>query len=650
MSADKTPGSRRLHNGILRLADIRVPILDDVVPPIMEGYIPHQYLDSDLEVVIPELWEDAAQAGEFNIVEIVWSRSGGEGVAPFEERWDGPITKEFPFPISVSRDYLENDGTVRLAYRITDEGGLPTTSEFRTLVLDRSPPNNNVTPPSPAFPVGLIDEGYLATHPTVDLVVPPYNGRRSWDRIYYWITDKNPPPDTAPSGYVEFPFEDTPLVLPVPGDLFRLYPNGTQYVHIRLQDRSSNRGPRCEQSPVEVQLSAVPSDLQPLVIPAMASGLINRHDARIGVVAKVQYDNWQAGDRVAVRWGKTVLTRQSVPELPFDVVIPWPRLIEDGLGLAEGVATYTITRSGSDTPTPPSPPALIRWDFRVAGQDHLDAPALLNLNLPRVTVWGEGSMTENHIDRRDEGKRVYASVPLYHQPRTGEVLELYWGDFPSMDNPIAHYVVDTDKGDAEGVRVEFSDIPWEVIVGAGNEEKMQVYYTTFNGVNEQLSNFTEVNVDVVPPLVFQRVEYPSANDNLFINCGSSPAMWDHIPIRILPEGAFRKDDDLVVTWQGYEEFGGGGKAITLTADTLTHRLTEQQAQEGYTFKQSNYEEKIKPIRSPHPNSPGSSVGVTYTLWRKKRIIGSSRERYAKIDQKYSGGSYCGPDGEDSAGK
>jgi hypothetical protein len=200
MSADKTPGSRRLHNGILRLADIRVPILDDVVPPIVEGYIPHQYLDSDLEVVIPELWDDAAQAGEFNIVEIVWSRSGGEGVPPFRERWDGPITKEFPFSISVPRDYLENDGTVRLAYRITDEGGLPTTSEFRTLVLDRSPPNNNVTPPSPAFPVGLIDEGYLATHPTVDLVVPPYNGRRSWDRIYYWITDQNPPPDAAPSG------------------------------------------------------------------------------------------------------------------------------------------------------------------------------------------------------------------------------------------------------------------------------------------------------------------------------------------------------------------------------------------------------------------------------------------------------------------
>lgn len=645
MSAQRPNGSDPSRKGILKMADIKVPILDDVIPPILEGYVPHDHLDSDLVVVIPELWDFAAQDGEFNIVEIVWSRSGGEGVPPFKERWDGPITKPFPYPITVSRDYLENDGTVRLAYRITDETGMATTSTFRTLVLDRTPPNNNVTPPTPAFPVGTIDEDYLIGHRTVDLIMSSYLGRRPYDRVYYYLTDQSPPPDSSPSGYVDFPFENSPLVLPIPGELFRLYPNGTHYVHVRLQDRSGNRGPRSDQSPVEVRLAEPPSGLQPLVIPAMASDLINRHDARLGVVAKVQYDHWHSGDFVTIRWGSTVLDAQEVTEVPFTAHIPWSKLIAAGLGLAEGLATYTIKRFGSGTSTPPSRPTLICWDFRIAGQDHDNAPALLNPDLPRVTVFGEGSNTENYIDLRDKDKRVYASVLLYHKPRDGEVLELFWGGFPNMDNPVAHYTVDTSKGDAEGKRITFSDIPWQVIIDAGNHEKLPVYYSTFNGVNEQLSYFTDVKVDVVPPLVLQRVEYPSTDKFGFISCDSNPKMWDHIPIKILPETVFREGDDLVVEWQGYEEFGGGGQAIALTADTLTHRLTEEEAKKGYTFKQSNYDEKIKPIKSPDPQSQGGSVSVIYTLWRKEKIVGCSRLRYAKVDRKKPGNIYCGPHGE-----
>lgn len=644
MSSPRNFGNPLPRNAIFRLDDIEVPILDDVIPPILEGYIPHQYLDSDLEVVIPKLWDGAAEAGEFNILEIVWARSGGEGVPPFKERWDGPITERFPFSIWVPRDYLENDGTVRLGYRITDETGGGTTSDLRTLVLDRTPPNNNVAPPAPQFPVSLIDEAYQATHPTVDLVVQPYNGRRAKDRIYYYHSDKSPPADAAPAGYVELEWEDSPLILPIPVAQFSLYPNGPQYVHIRLQDRSGNRGPRSDQASVQVQLPAAPSDLKALVIPAMTKGLINRHDARLGVVAKVQYDNWQNGDRCHIRWGTTLLATQTVTQVPFDAEVPWPKLIEGGLGPETGNATYTITRSGSSVPTPPSPPTLIRWDFRIAGQDHINAPALLNLNLPRLTVFGEGSTTENYIDLRDKDKRVYASVLLYHQPKTGEVLELFWGDFPSMDTPIASYTVDTSKGDAEGVRVEFSDIDWQVIVGAGNHEKLPVYYTTFNGVNEQLSYFTNVEVDVVPPKIFQRVEYPSANLFTVINCEAGIKLWDHVPIQILPEPDFKEGDDLVAQWQGYQEFGGGGP-IPSTADTLTHRLTAEEAKNGYTFKQANYEAKVKPIKSPDPQSPGSSASVEYTLWRKSRIVGSSRLRYVKIDRRRPGINYCGPDGD-----
>ncbi|WP_405125914.1 hypothetical protein ACI51W_30010 [Pseudomonas marginalis] len=638
------PRRRRVsRSNILSFSEIKVPILDDAVPPIIEGYIPREYLDSDIEVVIEELWPESAPEGSFDVLVVHWRRSGSEGEPLLRRRFNGPIDPAiFPLRIPVDRRYLENDGTVLLSYEVLEQGTLPTSSPTRVLVLDRTPPNNNIAPQVPEFPVSIIDEDYLAENPTVNMRIPFYTGRRAWDRVEYYLSDETPPPERdTPDGFFDFVSETEPLVFPVPGDLFRLYRNGLQYMHIVLRDRSGNPGPRSIQTPVIVDLDPSPSDLQALVVPAMVNGLIDRQDARLGVVGKVLYDNWQEGDHVTVTWGAAPLSPQPVTQLPLDVSIPWETLIAQGLGQASGVATYTITRTGGTLPTPPSPPTVIRWNFTVAGQDHGDAPQLLNLDLPAVMVWGEGSMTENLIDIRDQDQRIYASVPLYHRPQDGEKLTLYWGNFPSTAVPVAHYTVDVSKGDAEGSIVEFSDIPWNVITGAGNNDRMPVYYTTSNGVNEQLANFTNVTVAVVPILSLTQVQFPSATADAWINCQTVPPMWDHIPLGIPGNTQLREGDAVLLSWQGYEGFFTG--PIDGTEDSLLHFLSAEEAKKGYTFKQDNYEEKIKPIRSDNPASVGSSALVSYEVLRGTRIIGRARERQVKIDQRYSSGRYCGPD-------
>ena len=638
------PRRRRVsRSNILSFSEIKVPILDDAVPPIIEGYIPREYLDSDIEVVIEELWPESAPEGSFDVLVVHWRRSGSEGEPLLRRRFNGPIDPAiFPLRIPVDRRYLENDGTVLLSYEVLEQGTLPTSSPTRVLVLDRTPPNNNIAPQVPEFPVSIIDEDYLAENPTVNMRIPFYTGRRAWDRVEYYLSDETPPPERdTPDGFFDFVSETEPLVFPVPGDLFRLYRNGLQYMHIVLRDRSGNPGPRSIQTPVIVDLDPSPSDLQALVVPAMVNGLIDRQDARLGVVGKVLYDNWQEGDHVTVTWGATPLSPQPVTQLPLDVSIPWETLIAQGLGQASGVATYTITRTGGTLPTPPSPPTVIRWNFTVAGQDHGDAPQLLNLDLPAVMVWGEGSMTENLIDIRDQDQRIYASVPLYHRPQDGEKLTLYWGNFPSTAVPVAHYTVDVSKGDAEGSIVEFSDIPWNVITGAGNNDRMPVYYTTSNGVNEQLANFTNVTVAVVPILSLTQVQFPSATADAWINCQTVPPMWDHIPLGIPGNTQLREGDAVLLSWQGYEGFFTG--PIDGTEDSLLHFLSAEEAKNGYIFKQDDYEEKIKPIRSDNPASVGSSALVSYEVLRGTRIIGRARERQVKIDQRYSSGRYCGPD-------
>lgn len=638
----QNPGN--VDNG---LADIEVPILDYVIPAIPDGYIPHQHLDTDLEVVIPKRWSDPAVEGQFDLLRIRWLRSGSEGRPPFEKRYNGPVLESmFPLHITISRDYLEADGSVELGYRLTDETGMSDDSVPRPLILDRTPPNNNVAPRKPDFLVSLIDETYADDHSTVDVAVHFYNGRRGFDRVYYWISDKSPAPSAPPDGFLELPFEDSDSTLKVPVDLFRLYPNGVQYLHIRLQDRSGNRGPASDQAQIQVLLTGGPGELKTPVIPAMANGLINRHDARIGVVAKLQYDNWKSGDMAQLYWANSLMFEEPVTQVPYDMRVSWRTLVERGLGPDSGLASYTIKRNGSSVPTLPSASAVIRWNFKIAGPDHRNAPQLLNPDLAKVTIYGEGSKTPNHIDIRDKDKRIYASVVLYENPEDGEVFDLYWGDFPSMDKSIASYTVDTSNGDAAGKVIELSNIRWGDIVAKGNHDKMPVYYTTYNGVNEQLSSFTEVFVDIVEPLLLEVVEFLSADDLMFINCLSDPKMWDHIPMAIPKQDGLKGGDVVVLYYQGYEEFGGLNPILG-TDDELRHLLSDDEAKNGYVFKQYNYAEKIKPVRSPDSHSAGSSISAEYTVFRNNKIVGGSKKiRYVKIYQRYvGGGNYCGPDDE-----
>ena len=97
-------------------------------------------------------------------------------------------------------------------------------------------PGNNISPQGPEFPVSLIDEDYLAENPTVNMRVPFYTGRRAWDRVEYYLSNVTPPHDrNTPDGFFDFPTETEPLVFSIPGDLFRLYPNGLQHSFTQKQ-------------------------------------------------------------------------------------------------------------------------------------------------------------------------------------------------------------------------------------------------------------------------------------------------------------------------------------------------------------------------------------------------------------------------------
>ena len=653
MAYPHSVSQRPLRKGASGLADLVVPILDCVVPPILHGFIPHEHLINDLVVWVPELWPDAApDESAFDILTLEFVRNGLPAIPPYRKRLDGPINLEFPFPITIPRHYLQ-DGRIEIRYVIEDHTGVKSPSDYRILTIDTTPPNGGVQAPSVGLPTGLVDEAYLAAHTTVDVVVPHYNDRQSFDRVYYFVTDKTPPDDSAADGFEDFPFIDTPVVVPIPGRMFRKFPNGTQYIHIRLADLSGNRGPRSDQSAISVNLAASPIRLKAPVFPSMMDGRINLADARAGVTARVEYDHWQIDDYIHLRFANTWVAPYRVTQSVSDVPVPWDVLIAAGEGPGSDFASYHVTRGLAGDASPPSPSTVIRWNYTTAGDPNRDAPAFVNRDYAKAILYGEGSQTDNYLDLRDEDKRIYARVELYNQPITGEVLELYFDNFPHVGTAVASYTVDTASGDVWGKTIEFSDIPWSAIKALGGVDEITMFYTTFNGVNEQSSTATPVILDVVPPILADRADFISANPDYWLNCESLPPMWDHVPIKVPYHSTFKKDDVIIMDWTGYTELGGGGNVIPETKDTLMKTLTQADIDAaeadhalGYVLRQDKYETKIKPIKSPLANSPGSSAIAVYVVKRGERVIATSRERPVKIDRKRTGTvNWCGPDGD-----
>ena len=634
------------------LTDLVIPILDCVDPPILHGFIPHEHLNYDLVVWIQELWPDAAPDNStYDILTLEFIRDGAPTVPPYRQRLYGPINLKFPFPITIPRYYLQ-DARVEIRYVIEDHVGVISPSDSRIVTIDTKPPNGGVQAPSVGLPTGLVNEAYLEKHKTVDVIVPHYNDRQSWDRVLYHVSNKSPPDDSAADGFVDFPYMDTPVVVPIPGRMFRKFENGTQYIHIRLADLSGNVGPRSDQSPIQVDLAASPIRLKAPHFSSMLNGRINLADARAGVTARVEYDGWTEGHYIHLKFANTWVTPYRVTQSVSEVPIGWEDLIAAGEGPGNGFASYHVTQGLEGEPSPPSPSSVIRWNYTTAGDPNRDAPALINRDYAKAILYGEGSQTDNYLDLRDKDKRIYARVALYNLPINGELLELYFDDYPHAGTAVARYTVNTAAGDAGGRVVEFSDIPWSAIEALGGVGEVTMFYSAFNGENEQLSGATDVVLDIVPPIMADRADFISATVDYWLNCKLLIPMWDHVPIKVPYNPIFRMDDEIIMDWVGYTELGGGGDVIPQTKDTLTKTLTKTDIEAaeanhdlGYVLKQDKYEAKIKPIKSPVPNSTGSSAVAVYVVKRGDRIIATSRERPVKIDRKIVGTVlWCGPDG------
>lgn len=603
-----------------------------------EGLLPRSAVSDDLVVIVPN-WRTALVDPFPYIISISWVKEGSSFTEVYREEFTDPGEKTLKVP----RDKLDH-GIYSLSYQLS-YGGNAELSFSKRVTVDRVPPDDGQEPrPLAMLDVpGDITDDYLTRFGEVRLQVPLYVDVKARDRAIYYLTDNPNPLDSETEiREQEFSQQDIDqrrLIITVYAADIRGRGHGQRYFYYRLRDWAGNRGPRSTLLPVFVDLTPAPGDLDPARVPLSVRGLIDREHAREGAVDQKAvtveidaYDNPDASDKVLIQWNSHALAPLDVDptQFPLSQTVPWSTLTADGLGPMDARVDYRISRGG--TPTPPAPETQVPVNLTVAGPDHADAPAMLNLTLANLEIYGAVSKQLNTLQTIDHGQPADGYLRLYDNPQPGEKIFLYWG---AISTPVAEYEV--KDGDSAGQNIEFS-IPWTAIEQDMENPALPVWYTTDNQVNVQLARATPVNVAIIIIRNLPEPTFPDGGLKGLLDCCARPRLWEQVRVHIEGNDAFDKDDIVELHWQGC--YGPNGTSpIPGVTESFETTLSLEQARNGFDISVTDYERLVAPMVDR-----GSAL-CRYFLRKSNGGQGESKSEFVIINRTMPSGQLCGPNND-----
>jgi hypothetical protein len=607
-----------------------------------DGLVPRSVLNRDLQVTVPA-WDFSTDPDFIADIVVVGWRLVGQA---FLE------VSRFPFPIlidpgdkivSVPRDKLVH-GIYDLSYKLII-GGNSAESEIKRITIDRVSPDDGQQPVALQMldVVGNITDDYLTRHGQVRFKVPAYVDVQALDRaIYYWTDTPNPPESEAEireQAFSQQDIDNDQLIITMYEADIRSRGPGERYIYYRLRDWAGNRGPRSTFLPLFVDLFPAPGNLKPARVPLSDRGLIDRQHAREGAVDQGAvtveidaYDNPAVGDEVLINWDENPLAPLEVDptQFPLEAHVPWSVLRANGLGPMTARITYKVRRGSGDTP--PSLETRVPMNLEVAGQDHADAPALLNPTLALLEVYGVKSRILNTLLSEDFGEDAEAFLTLFDDPQRGQTIEVYWG---AISTPVAKYIV--QPGDAAGKKVPIT-IPWSAIDQDRDNPALPVYYTTSNGINLQQARITSVRVLIVVIEDLKEPSFPHAGKFGVLNCCACPRLWKGVWVKVEGNPAFDENDVVTLHWQGCAGMNGTSP-ISGVVDTFATTLNLDQARNGFEVHVADYEKLIAPMVN------NGSALCHYDLKKRNGAVGVSKKDFVIISRTMPSGEVCSPTNE-----
>ncbi|RRV07564.1 hypothetical protein EGJ27_10825 [Pseudomonas sp. v388] len=478
---------------------------------------------------------------------------------------NNPAEREY----AIGADVIQEEREYLLTYRHVNLTGNTDYSHALPLYVDHTPPNDNLVGDAPGLPQEIINNGltlaYLDTHPTVDITVPRSSDILAGDqlRVYWGPVGSNPRQDpsvpVATRTLTEAeaaPGAPDPVV-GISSDTIKTLQDGQIAIVYRYVDRTGNLGQPSQWTEIFVDLDLLPAKLPAPEVPLASDGLIDRADAREGVYVVIPapgYENQQpTKDKIEVVWEGVSVPPVGISTFPMEIFVDWPTLSAGGAVTKRTFkVSYNVVRGPARTP---SAQIDITVDFTVAGIDpppdpDPTGPDPVNDLLPLVVVKSrEVPPVDNVLGPADKGRDATAEIPSNPVIAT-QKLRLYWGAL----TPFVDEVEITTEQPSDPITFT---IPWAKIQEGGYDEKLPVYYSTWNGVNEQESRRTEVDVRIVDMIGLKDVEFPdrwmeSTLPYPVINCCSLP--WEGIRVQIVGDPAnYQSGDTLTVSWMAYED-------------------------------------------------------------------------------------------------
>lgn len=140
-----------------------------------------------------------------------------------------------------------------------------------------------------------------------------------------------------------------------------------------------------------------------------------------------------------------------------------------------------------------------------------------------------------------------------------------------------------------------------------------------------------VPVDLAP------VHFTDANFFGYLNCQTDPPLWDGVRVSVPPLTGFKAGDRVELTWRGYQSLNGTGVEYeSARKEDIRASISDTDIRDGYSVVIEPYDIHIKPMFNK------ASALVMYRVFRGRRLVGVSEEKFVKIDRIISGSETCEP--------
>ena len=575
------------------------PQLKGTVGP--DGIILSANLESDLEVYIPELWENHTQNPILkDTLRFQYSIKDNDEFSTLvtEPPLEYPIT-EVPGSFTVPGALIKEIPHGKYDFRYTvntiigDEVSVPV--PFR---IDRFPPYRLLNPAPFNMMQGDITDATLSGD--LELEIPPYLDSEPGDKVAYaWLkTVPDDPEDLDPIEIIDVPDD---RMLRLTRQQLEGFGNGDFRAVYVLIDLAGNVSKVSTYTTSHVALGPFPTNLARPVIPLVpADNVLDLLDAASGVTVEItEYNNRDPQDVLRVHWGNThtpgmIIPVGPSPTFPLSLRVPWPVLKGEysGSGPQPLVVSYELYRGGVRAAEQPE--TTISVDLSVVGPVNPDEPDPVNATLDVVRVAGTDNVEDDELDSSDTNSPATAIIKLYAEVEDDHELTLYWNKEALTPEPMTGQLAGEDF---------LYTVPWEIIEKHKNGEIGVCYSVGRPGdINKQWSRETQVTVTAVvahfdPPKFPTEIYEDGYN---IITCSQLQGDDHALPI-LIPAGPYLEDGTpFILYFEVNESYLGDGDLISLVSrhESLNWNSSTDDAK-GKTWLNGPYDRWLAPIYD-HP--------------------------------------------------